>query len=35
LQQFFCLLIILVGVYLVNKPQKKADPIVESAETKS
>ncbi len=35
LQQFFCLLIILVGVYLVNKPQKKADPIVESAETNS
>jgi drug/metabolite transporter (DMT)-like permease len=32
LQQFFCLLIILVGVYLVNKPQKKADPITESAE---
>ena len=35
LQQFFCLLIILVGVYLVNKPQKKADPIVEAAENNS
>ena len=35
LKQFFCLLIILVGVYLVNKPQKKADPIVEAAENNS
>ena len=31
-RQFFCLLIILVGVYLVNKPQKKADPVVEAAD---
>jgi drug/metabolite transporter (DMT)-like permease len=31
-RQLFCLLIILVGVYLVNKPQKKADPVVEAAD---
>lgn len=31
-RQLFCLLIILVGVYLVNKPQKNADPMVEAAD---
>lgn len=31
-RQLFCLLIILVGVYLVNKPQKKADPVVVAAD---
>jgi drug/metabolite transporter (DMT)-like permease len=34
-RQLFSLLIILVGVYLVNKPQKKPDPIVEAAENDS
>jgi len=34
-RQLFSLLIILVGVYLVNKPKKKADPIVEAAENDS
>lgn len=34
-RQVFCLLIILVGVYLVNKPPKKADPMAESAEIQS
>lgn len=31
-RQLFCLLIILVGVYLVNKPQKKADSMLEAAD---